>query len=311
MANKQVMRRDGMTMRRKLAANRWWPLYHELDIDTFAGALFAPKASAELLDGFEARTAFKLPPSYREFASLFGGGELAGWFTIFSPLGAFKPKADYLNWRDLKWHHDKWQKVVQDRSHVWQDPERLGRMVFFCEAFSGPFFGWDPEDRTPKEPGEYRVSRRERNGEFTEVVAASFTEFVKGYCFPNSPYGAPDYVPEDEYCFKDPYHFEPTHMVPSEEGRSWPVEQCKRFQDAVAEFGSPVEVDPNWLRHDGEAVLRLAYAIHDEDRFGDMPILADALEEAGCTSRLILDHCRNGCWHLRNCWVLKLLFEQE
>jgi hypothetical protein len=41
--------------------------------------------------------------------------------------------------------------------------------------------------------------------------------------------------------------------------------------------------------------------------FADMPILADALEEAGCTDAAILDHCRQPGEHVRGCWVVDLL----
>src|SRR5262249_58533154 len=60
-------------------------------------------------------------------------------------------------------------------------------------------------------------------------------------------------------------------------------------------FGNPfrpVAIDPSWLRwHDGAAV-HMAQAIYDERRFPDLPILADALEEAGCTDADVLGHCR-------------------
>lgn len=42
-----------------------------------------------------------------------------------------------------------------------------------------------------------------------------------------------------------------------------------------------------------------------------MPIVADALAEAGCTSAEILDHCRNGLEHVRGCWVVDLIFGKE
>ena len=50
--------------------------------------------------------------------------------------------------------------------------------------------------------------------------------------------------------------------------------------------------------------MQLARVIYDEDRFGDLPILADALEEAGCTCTDILDHCRGRLPHYRGCWVV-------
>jgi hypothetical protein len=51
----------------------------------------------------------------------------------------------------------------------------------------------------------------------------------------------------------------------------------------------------------------MAQAIYDERRFGDLPILADALEDAGCNDARILSHCRDEQEHVRGCWVLDLV----
>ena len=51
---------------------------------------------------------------------------------------------------------------------------------------------------------------------------------------------------------------------------------------------------------------RLAESIYEERTFDDLPILGDALEEAGCTDPTILDHCRSG-EHVRGCWVVDLV----
>ena len=41
--------------------------------------------------------------------------------------------------------------------------------------------------------------------------------------------------------------------------------------------------------------------------YGGLPVLADALEEAGCTDTDLLAHCRSGGGHLRGCWAVDLL----
>jgi hypothetical protein len=41
------------------------------------------------------------------------------------------------------------------------------------------------------------------------------------------------------------------------------------------------------------------------------PILADALEDVGCTDRTILDHCCGPGPHVRGCWVVDLLLGKE
>ena len=40
-----------------------------------------------------------------------------------------------------------------------------------------------------------------------------------------------------------------------------------------------------------------------------LPLLADALEEAGCDDRVVLDHCRGPGPHARGCWVVDLVLE--
>ena len=54
----------------------------------------------------------------------------------------------------------------------------------------------------------------------------------------------------------------------------------------------PVAVDPSWLVWNDGTVVKMAQAIYDERAFDRLPVLADALEEAGCTNADILAHCR-------------------
>jgi hypothetical protein len=61
----------------------------------------------------------------------------------------------------------------------------------------------------------------------------------------------------------------------------------------------------SWLTSD---VLLLARGIYEEKAFDRMPILADALQDAGCTSEDVLSHCRDtNQLHVRGCWVVDLL----
>ncbi len=41
-----------------------------------------------------------------------------------------------------------------------------------------------------------------------------------------------------------------------------------------------------------------------------MPILADALEEAGCDNAEVLTHCREPGVHVRGCWVVDLVLDK-
>ena len=69
----------------------------------------------------------------------------------------------------------------------------------------------------------------------------------------------------------------------------------------------PVNVNPAWLTWDGGCIQSLARRIYDERGFAALPVLADALEEAGCSDADILRHCREPGPHVRGCWVVDFL----
>jgi hypothetical protein len=70
----------------------------------------------------------------------------------------------------------------------------------------------------------------------------------------------------------------------------------------------PASLDPSWLSWHGSLLVSLARQMYDSRDFSVMPILADALEEAGCSDQKILSHCRQqGQVHVRGCWVIDLL----
>jgi hypothetical protein len=67
-----------------------------------------------------------------------------------------------------------------------------------------------------------------------------------------------------------------------------------------------VAIEPDWLMWKERTVARLAQAICADRRFADLPVLGDALEEAGCTDAAILSHLRSAGPHVRGCWALDL-----
>ena len=62
-----------------------------------------------------------------------------------------------------------------------------------------------------------------------------------------------------------------------------------------------------WLARQGGLVEVLARQADESGDYGGLPVLADALEEAGCTDADLLAHCRSGGGHLRGCWAVDLL----
>src|SRR5262249_8755936 len=79
-------------------------------------------------------------------------------------------------------------------------------------------------------------------------------------------------------------------------------------------FGNPfrpAQLDRAWLSANDGAVYKLARSIYDESAFERLPILADALEDAGCDNADILSHCRSEGPHARGCWVVDLIRGKE
>jgi hypothetical protein len=70
-----------------------------------------------------------------------------------------------------------------------------------------------------------------------------------------------------------------------------------------------LRVDSSWLTRNDGTVTKLVRAIYDERRFDELPVLADLLEEVGCTDREILDHLRQPREHRDGCWVIDLFLE--
>ena len=76
----------------------------------------------------------------------------------------------------------------------------------------------------------------------------------------------------------------------------------RQMDDAGVERA--VTIPPAWRSPD---VLRLASTIYEDRVFGVMPILGDALEDAGCDNADMLIHCRSQAEHVRGCWVVDAL----
>jgi hypothetical protein len=79
------------------------------------------------------------------------------------------------------------------------------------------------------------------------------------------------------------------------------------IRDLAGNPFSTLRFDPAWSARNAGIVRTIATAIYDKRTFGDLPILADALEDVGCDSEEILAHCRGGGEHYRGCWPLDLL----
>jgi hypothetical protein len=83
--------------------------------------------------------------------------------------------------------------------------------------------------------------------------------------------------------------------------------QAGLLRDIIGNPFRAPSMDVRWRTWQGGLLVKLAQTIYDERAFDRLPILADALEDAGCDNVDLLTHCRSGQEHMRGCWVIDLL----
>jgi hypothetical protein len=83
---------------------------------------------------------------------------------------------------------------------------------------------------------------------------------------------------------------------------------AERLRDLFGNPFRPVNFDPHWRTADP---LGLARAAYEDGAFERLPLLADALMDAGCNDDQILGHCRSDGPHVRGCWVVDLVLGKE
>jgi hypothetical protein len=98
------------------------------------------------------------------------------------------------------------------------------------------------------------------------------------------------------------------HLLPHFRGREESPKTCDLLRDIFGNPFRPVAIDPRWR---SSTVLDLARAIEAESLFERMPILADALMDAGCDDEALLRHCQRADEHVKGCWVIDLLLNKS
>jgi hypothetical protein len=90
------------------------------------------------------------------------------------------------------------------------------------------------------------------------------------------------------------------------------LEQAEYHATVIKDiFGNPflpVALDHSWLT---STILSLARQMYESRDFSLMPILADALQDAGCDREDVLNHCRGPGPHVRGCFVVDLVLSQK
>jgi len=89
------------------------------------------------------------------------------------------------------------------------------------------------------------------------------------------------------------------------------VAQANLLREIFANEYRPAPVEPAWMVWNDGTISNLAQSIYADRAYNRLPILADALEDAGCDNADILAHCRQSGEHVRGCWVVDLLLGKE
>ena len=87
-----------------------------------------------------------------------------------------------------------------------------------------------------------------------------------------------------------------------------PTAQAHLLDEVFGNPFRPVTADPRWLT---STVISIAQSIDADHAFDRLPILADALEEAGCDNPDVLNHLRGDGLHVKGCWAVDLVLRRE
>ena len=230
------------------------------------------------LNELESQLDCRLPESYRAFMKRFGPGEVANRIDL-PPLGVRDEGSHTLlartrSFRDFFLRN---RAGSSPRSTAW-----LGRLVYFGSDFYGDSYAWDPEDVTNSDPHECRVYHLERMRERNaEAVGWTLAELIQ-------------------------WALDPTL---EEEGNSTGIQFVPFVLRAKVKPGrADVKL---WLAFNNHTVRDLALSIRDSGQTAAFPILADALQEAGCTNADLLGSCRTGDPDIDGKWVLQILLGKK
>ncbi|MFO0799164.1 MAG: hypothetical protein U0804_16980 [Gemmataceae bacterium] len=99
-------------------------------------------------------------------------------------------------------------------------------------------------------------------------------------------------------------------MRVGEHQREWFENELVSFLATCHDLGGKptTEFNPRWVSTKAQ---QLATGMYESRDFGPMPVLADALEDAGCADADVLGHCRGPGPHVRGCWVVDLSLGKE
>lgn len=226
------------------------------------------------LDELEAQLGSQLPHTYREFMKRFGPGELKGWVNV----------TRVTDWKKAPGMSLLRETMEYRRFFATHHPNRrwLATLVYFASSGGGDSYAWDPAAITSRSSHECRFYYLPRHAEHSPVPAGkSFWQFLAW---------------ADE-------HIDSWTGIPDEERTG--LEYVPLYPRSKKRPRKP-EVK-TWLAWNDGTALSLARTIREHGRPDLFPILADALEDAGCDNTDVLTSCRQGDPEIDGVWVLEVL----
>ena len=257
----------------------WDKVYDEIHIVPRHPAYIPlPPVTDADLDEDGARLGSRLPLSYRAFMKRFGPGFLENCVRL-NPITSW-------TWQGI-------EKGLVEETHTQREhfasregwPDWLARAVFFGDNGGGDSFAWDSECMRVPEAQECTIYEVSDWSSEPKREAESFLGFIENALAAVRRWRAE--VSQQTSAADQGFAFEPLFLRMKE--------QPKRG-DVI-----------RWLAFDNSTVHDLALAIRDHGRTEALPVLADALEEAGCANADVLDSCRRGDPDIDGLWVLRVL----
>jgi hypothetical protein len=238
----------------------------------------APPATDAELDAAQSQLGSQLPHSYRQFMKRFGPGELLSWVRIEPITPSRRGGLDIVSQtRGMR-------EFVEKSKGTFPNAAWFAQLVLFGSNGGGDLYCWDSSAKSRTHPEEYPCYCLPHEDEENPIpVGPAFWEFVA--------WGAPDYRSWQEH--------EPDEPPPTG------ITFCpQHLRDKKAPAKKHVKL---WLAFNNHTARDLALSVRDRGQTDAFPILADALQEAGCTNTDLLDSCRTGDPDIDGKWVLRVL----
>jgi hypothetical protein len=123
--------------------------------------------------------------------------------------------------------------------------------------------------------------------------------------------GAPREIHDLVFRWSPGLQSPPQERRPTPQSRAEEAAQADLLREIFGNPFRPARLDPAWFAWGDGVAAKLARKIYEDRAFDRLPVLGDALEDAGCADEQVLSHCRRPGEHVRGCWAVDLLLRRE